>query len=508
MAGYSISNDKVENFFEMFHDSGINFSDKEELIALMKITFCTNRNEKENLPKHFSAFFKNSQEIYELKKKQEKLRNSSNNLSDAIEKTKQEYQVRIQKHLDETNLSPLSQKDREALKKASKPFTKKLTDSELNFINDVCKEKMERKKKFSEKNLQALKKHVVKLSEEQLCKGNLENFKDAETMLKILSKKELQKFISGQDITLLHESLEKEIAKLKSSAEKDKKEAERIQKEIDEKMSKDMLKPMAKIHRSDFSGGKNSIRTLIDAPSCVDKKFKQLSDHEKAEVRQYLKNNLLKFKTKMNRNINTLSKIQINMKETIQNTCKTGGLPIDLIFNKPLRRKTDLVLILDVSGSCKEAAEMMISFMWILQDLFPRGCKMFAFTNKLYDISEIMKADDPDAAIQVVLETIPRSGAYSNYYIPLETLWCEKKSAITKDSLVIFMGDARNNKNQSGVEFLKNISRRAKRCYWLNTDAYEKWDQGDSIAATYANYSDMYEVVRVNDMIRFILNIK
>ena len=337
MAGYSISNDKVENFFEMFHDSGINFSDKEELIALMKITFCTNRNEKENLPKHFSAFFKNSQEIYELKKKQEKLRNSSNNLSDAIEKTKQEYQVRIQKHLDETNLSPLSQKDREALKKASKPFTKKLTDSELNFINDVCKEKMERKKKFSEKNLQALKKHVVKLSEEQLCKGNLENFKDAETMLKILSKKELQKFISGQDITLLHESLEKEIAKLKSSAEKDKKEAERIQKEIDEKMSKDMLKPMAKIHRSDFSGGKNSIRTLIDAPSCVDKKFKQLSDHEKAEVRQYLKNNLLKFKTKMNRNINTLSKIQINMKETIQNTCKTGGLPIDLIFNKPLR---------------------------------------------------------------------------------------------------------------------------------------------------------------------------
>ena len=87
-------------------------------------------------------------------------------------------------------------------------------------------------------------------------------------------------------------------------------------------------------------------------------------------------------------------------------------------------------------------------------------------------------------------------------------MWTEYKKNITKDSMMIFMGDARNNKNESGVEFLKEMSRRSKRCYWLNTDKVEKWDQGDSIASTYKKYSDMYEVTTIREMINFIVNMR
>ena len=52
----------------------------------------------------------------------------------------------------------------------------------------------------------------------------------------------------------------------------------------------------------------------------------------------------------MTRNINTKEKRKIDIKETIQNACKTGGLPINICYEKPKINKTKLVLVLDVSA--------------------------------------------------------------------------------------------------------------------------------------------------------------
>ena len=86
----------------------------------------------------------------------------------------------------------------------------------------------------------------------------------------------------------------------------------------------------------------------------------------------------------------------------------------------------------------------------------------------------------------------------------METLWKDYRKQITKDSIVIFMGDARNNKNATAEEFMKNIGHRAKKCLWLNTETVEKWDKADSIASVYEKYAKMYEVVNTAELINFI----
>lgn len=172
------------------------------------------------------------------------------------------------------------------------------------------------------------------------------------------------------------------------------------------------------------------------------KNFEKLNQEEKFEILRYMKRNLLKFKTKMSRNIHSNEKLDLNMQATIQDACRTGGLPMNLIFNKPVKNKTNLVLVLDVSGSCSSASKMMLTFMYLLKDVFPRGCDAFAFVNSLYDISEIMRSNDIETSVNKVLNVIPRKGVYSNYYKPMETLWNTYRKKITKDSIVIFMGDA------------------------------------------------------------------
>ena len=147
---------------------------------------------------------------------------------------------------------------------------------------------------------------------------------------------------------------------------------------------------------------------------------------------------------------------------------------------------------------------MMLSFMYLLKDAFPGGCYTFVFVNRLYNVSEIMEARNIDDAVDGVLEAIPTHGVYSDYYRPLNTLWSDYHSVIKKDSLVIFMGDARNNKNKSGEEYMKNIRSRAQEVFWLNTEKTSGWGQGDSIAPIYMNYSRMAEITSPAELVRFI----
>ena len=61
-------------------------------------------------------------------------------------------------------------------------------------------------------------------------------------------------------------------------------------------------------------------------------------------------------------------------------------------------------------------------------------------------------------------------------------------SEVTGDSYVYFIGDARNNKNASGEDYVKALARKAKKAFWLNTEPADKWNHGDSIMGTYSKY--------------------
>lgn len=513
--GFQISNDKISVFFEMFNDSGIDFSDIDSVIALMKIVFCRSLAESTVLPELFHKFKKEFKSMSSLKKKQEELQNVIDSAKSQIESENKKYDEKL-RELQETQpieKNPLTAKSKKFIKdNQNKLDDLNLTEKEKAFLADLNEKEFANKANMTEAEMKSFKQKITKQSEQALSKGDLEQFMFLKNLFDILSKMEkpLTQMNKGIEDKLreLAEKQKAKLAKIKSATQKAKEEQTKIQRQLSETLSSNILKTASRNNREMFLNPHNSVKTSNELPKSFDKQFKSLSKEEKNAIYDYIKRNLVKFKTRMNRNINTLNKSQINMQETIQNTCKTGGLPIQLSFKKPIRSKSNLVLILDVSGSCKEASEMMLTFMYMLKDLFPRGCKTFAFVNTLYDISEIMESDDLENSIQNVLNTIPTKGIYSNYFRPLQSLWEDYKKTITKDSLVIFIGDARNNSNPDGLEYLKNISRRAKSCYWLNTETSEKWGVNDSLAIEYSQFAKMSETVTAADIISVINEIK
>ena len=145
-----------------------------------------------------------------------------------------------------------------------------------------------------------------------------------------------------------------------------------------------------------------------------------------------------------------------------------------------------------------------------MRDVFPGGCETFVFVNSLNDVSDIFKESlDAEAFTEGVFQSIPVKGVYSDYYATLKEFYEKKMSVLTKDSIVIFIGDARNNNNPTGEEYVREISRKVRKTYWLNTESREKWNQNDSIIGVYKNYTDACApVLTCGQLIDFLMNIR
>lgn len=311
-------------------------------------------------------------------------------------------------------------------------------------------------------------------------------------------------------IELLNKKINKEKNRLKEKTEKEnaEKEREKLQKKLDTLSVKEIIKtaPVLK-HRREFVG-KNAIKSHFKG-ELFDKQIAQLDENDKRLIEEYIKENARKFRTRLARKIKTNQKRKLDLPATCKMACRTNGIPMDLRFIKPKRNKSRLVMFLDISGSCSSASKLLLTFMHQMKSVFTNGCETFVFVNSLFDVSSSFnESNSADEFIEMVFDTIPVRGVYSDYYRPLETFRKEYFSKLTKDSVVFFMGDARNNKNETGEEFVKAIARKAKKTYWLNTESKEQWNKADSIIDVYGQYmNEVKEIITVADLLNFLTEV-
>lgn len=276
----------------------------------------------------------------------------------------------------------------------------------------------------------------------------------------------------------------------------------KAERELDTSMNSALkIKTASSSYRTedDFS----SFTQCFDSGS-IDKSLTSLSKEEYKSIYNVLCRNATSLYTRMTRNIRTKLTAKVNMSRTIKQACKTGGVPYKIVREKPKPSKAKMVLVLDISGSCSAASKMMLTLMHALSSVFPRGVKVYVFVNRLYDVSDIMSINNVHSAIENVFKLVPTRGVYSDYNEPLRSLWEDHRQDFTRETMCVFIGDARNNRNPSGEEYAKNIARKSKRAYWLNTEPMYQWDTGDSIAGIYKKYMKMIPVLTAHDIVKFI----
>ena len=69
--------------------------------------------------------------------------------------------------------------------------------------------------------------------------------------------------------------------------------------------------------------------------------------------------------------------------------------------------------------------------------------------------------------------------------------------------------DARNNKNETGLEYLSSIKEKCKHLIWLNSEEKSDWNSGDSIIGIYKPFIDeIFQTTTVNELTRFLSELK
>jgi len=235
--------------------------------------------------------------------------------------------------------------------------------------------------------------------------------------------------------------------------------------------------------------------------------FEELSSEEIKNLSLYAQRVAQILATKISRR-QKLSKRQriIDFRNTIRRSVSFGGVPAKLIYRRQKLQKHDVLLICDVSGSVIKPARLLLQFMYSLQQCMKGKIRSFIFVSKIDEITLFFQGREVKEAINLAM-----SNAEIDYYgrsdfgSAFSTFTEKYLDLVNSKTIVIVIGDARNNKRPSQLRKLREIRNKAKKLIWLNPEERGQWNTGDSIMNEYGECThEVHEVMNFETLTKFV----
>ncbi len=183
----------------------------------------------------------------------------------------------------------------------------------------------------------------------------------------------------------------------------------------------------------------------------------------------------------------------IDMRRTVRQAAARGGMPVTLKKTQRVPGRPRISIICDLSGSMAPYSVFFLQLLLSLQHKFSK-LKSFAFVDHIAEITDL--AVTTSGAWNVVARTILRrsrisSTGFSNYGRVWEQFKNDYIHTLTPQTTLIILGDARNNWQPDGTEYLSIITGRCRRTVWLNPLPQISWSINDCIMDTYAPFCSL-----------------
>ncbi|MEE4279743.1 MAG: VWA domain-containing protein [Halieaceae bacterium] len=173
---------------------------------------------------------------------------------------------------------------------------------------------------------------------------------------------------------------------------------------------------------------------------------------------------------------------QLDMAKTLRGGAATDGVLFRTRWRSRKRKRSQLMALCDVSGSVAAYAGFLLMFLYSLQDVLPRT-RSFAFSSHLGEISDLFRDEDVGRAIELANW---RYGGATDYGGSLRDFARIALDDIDRNTSVIILGDARNNRGDPEIEIMQSIFQRSRQVIWLNPESRQAWGTGDSEMPRYA----------------------
>jgi hypothetical protein len=183
-----------------------------------------------------------------------------------------------------------------------------------------------------------------------------------------------------------------------------------------------------------------------------------------------------RLRVRLARRLRLSSAGHIDLRRTMRAAIQHGGILMELKRRHRRPRHLDLILLGDVSGSMRYAATLMLELAAGAREFF-RHLRSFVYVDSLAEA-------DFERGHLVTTPTVDFH-ARSDFGKVLAQLWNRRAALITRASVIVIIGDGRNNRRPPKAELLRDLRRHCRAIIWLNPEPADRWGTGDSAILRY-----------------------
>ena len=209
--------------------------------------------------------------------------------------------------------------------------------------------------------------------------------------------------------------------------------------------------------------------------------LQELSSREVEECELLVAALAQRLRRRLSRRQHTAPRGRLDIRRTLRRSASTGGVPIDPALRRRRRRRPDLIALCDHSHSVATASHFLIALLLPSADFF-RRVHLFAFVDRPVEVSVEAGRFVPHTTLDLY--------ARSDFGRVLAEIWETRRRMITRNTRVVILGDARNNRRPPRGDILAKIHAAAAQVVWLNPESTRRWNTGDSVMSLYRRHCD------------------
>ncbi len=227
---------------------------------------------------------------------------------------------------------------------------------------------------------------------------------------------------------------------------------------------------------SDPAGGPEAARAAA-LRAIEQTPFSRYSDLEYETARDALAILKRRFRARLARRLKLAAAGRIDLRRTLRAAIQHGGSLGELRFRARRPRHLELLILADISGSMKYASALMLELAAGAAGAFRRASS-FVYIDRL--------AEAGFEHGRLVMTPPLDLYARSDFGRVLAELTARRAELISRATVIVIMGDGRNNRRPARADLLRDLGRHARAILWLNPEAPERWNTGDSAIGQYA----------------------
>lgn len=226
------------------------------------------------------------------------------------------------------------------------------------------------------------------------------------------------------------------------------------------------------VHRSEG----NRSRLLFRRRQLLAIPFAQMSPHDIEDCDELVAELAQRFRAHLRRRQRQARHGRLDIRRTIRWSISKGGVPIQPAFRGRRPGAPDLVALCDCSHSVATATRFLIGLLHPACEFF-RRVRLFAFVDQPVEMSVERGTFVPHERLDLY--------ARSDFGRVLVTFQEHYERLLNRNTILLILGDARNNRRPPRADVLSRLRNAVRRVVWLNPEATQRWNTGDSVMSTY-----------------------